>query len=86
MKNDQVRPQNVRKPFGFLINYHNYFRLFQGRRQDLAWGPKKVVQFAPPHTQKNTAAALLNLIFFRPFFNFKGTTGLKVSIWSMMEG
>ena len=48
MKNDQVRPQNVRKPFGFLINYHNYFRLFQGRRQDLAWGPKKVVQFAPP--------------------------------------
>ena len=67
MKNDQVRPQNVRKPFGFLINYHNYFRLFQGRRQDLAWGPKKVVQFAPP-PQKNTAAALLNLIFFRPFF------------------
>ena len=84
MKNDQVRPQNVRKPFGFLINYHNYFRLFQGRRQDLAWGSSSTPP--PTHTQKNTAAALLNLIFFALFFNFKGTTGLKVSIWSMMEG
>ena len=64
-----VRPQNVRKPFAFLINYHMYFRLFQGRRQGFGLGAQKNISICPPptHTQKNAAAALLNLIFFALF-------------------